>query len=143
MKQTSCFLVANFYIYFVITKLSGNCVQVQSEESVILFLVVWTVTEISRYSYYTFNLLHQVPYFIKWARWSVCVWGKSFPTSGSSRDPVSVHIFDENCKNCKEIEMSCKDPPHDTTKPASYSYPRNDPKKGLEPQCRCVVVIVG
>lgn len=43
--------------------------KIQNEESVILFLVVWTVTEITRYSYYTFNLLHHLPYFIKWARW--------------------------------------------------------------------------
>ncbi|TKS87640.1 Very-long-chain (3R)-3-hydroxyacyl-CoA dehydratase 1 [Collichthys lucidus] len=45
----------------------------QSEESVILFLVVWTVTEITRYSYYTFNLLHHLPYFIKWARYNLFI----------------------------------------------------------------------
>uniref|UniRef100_A0A8C0IFP6 Very-long-chain (3R)-3-hydroxyacyl-CoA dehydratase n=3 Tax=Strigidae TaxID=30459 RepID=A0A8C0IFP6_BUBBB len=39
-------------------------------ESVILFLVVWTVTEITRYSFYTFNLLNHLPYFIKWARYN-------------------------------------------------------------------------
>lgn len=43
--------------------------KIQNEESVILFLVVWTFTEITRYSYYTFSLLHHLPYFIKWARW--------------------------------------------------------------------------
>lgn len=43
--------------------------KIQNEESVILFLVVWTMTEITRYSYYTFNLLRHLPYFIKWARW--------------------------------------------------------------------------
>uniref|UniRef100_A0A674HXB5 Very-long-chain (3R)-3-hydroxyacyl-CoA dehydratase n=1 Tax=Terrapene triunguis TaxID=2587831 RepID=A0A674HXB5_9SAUR len=43
---------------------------IQNEESVILFLVVWTVTEITRYSFYTFNLLNHLPYFIKWARYN-------------------------------------------------------------------------
>lgn len=45
-------------------------IKIQNEESVILFLVVWTLTEITRYSYYTFKLLHHLPFFIKWARWS-------------------------------------------------------------------------
>uniref|UniRef100_W5MYH9 Very-long-chain (3R)-3-hydroxyacyl-CoA dehydratase n=1 Tax=Lepisosteus oculatus TaxID=7918 RepID=W5MYH9_LEPOC len=44
--------------------------QIQNEESVVLFLVVWTVTEITRYSFYTFNLLNHLPYFIKWARYN-------------------------------------------------------------------------
>lgn len=43
--------------------------QIQDEESVVLFLVAWTVTEITRYSFYTFSLLDHLPYFIKWARW--------------------------------------------------------------------------
>lgn len=47
-------------------------IKIQNEESVILFLVVWTLTEITRYSYYTFKLLHHLPFFIKWARWSNC-----------------------------------------------------------------------
>ncbi|TNN65849.1 Very-long-chain (3R)-3-hydroxyacyl-CoA dehydratase 1 [Liparis tanakae] len=48
-------------------------VEIQNEESVILFLVVWTMTEITRYSYYTFNLLHHLPYFIKWARYNLFI----------------------------------------------------------------------
>ncbi|XP_076014209.1 very-long-chain (3R)-3-hydroxyacyl-CoA dehydratase 1 isoform X3 [Genypterus blacodes] len=52
-----------FMVWFV----TNSIRQIQNEESVILFLVVWTVTEITRYSYYTFNLLHHLPYFIKWA----------------------------------------------------------------------------
>ncbi|XP_025048448.1 very-long-chain (3R)-3-hydroxyacyl-CoA dehydratase 1 isoform X2 [Alligator sinensis] len=44
--------------------------KIQNEESVILFLVVWTVTEITRYSFYTFSLLNHLPYFIKWARYN-------------------------------------------------------------------------
>lgn len=44
--------------------------KIQNEESVILFLLVWTLTEITRYSYYTFKLLRHLPFFIKWARWS-------------------------------------------------------------------------
>lgn len=43
--------------------------QIQNEESVVLFLVSWTVTEITRYSFYTFSLLDHLPHFIKWARW--------------------------------------------------------------------------
>ncbi|KAG7268618.1 hypothetical protein CRUP_020051 [Coryphaenoides rupestris] len=58
---------------FMVWFITNSIRQVQSEESVILFLVVWTVTEITRYSYYTFNLLHHLPYFIKWARVGVRV----------------------------------------------------------------------
>lgn len=42
--------------------------QVQSEDSVLLFVVAWTITEIIRYSFYTFSLLNHLPYLIKWAR---------------------------------------------------------------------------
>uniref|UniRef100_A0A8C1H623 Very-long-chain (3R)-3-hydroxyacyl-CoA dehydratase n=1 Tax=Cyprinus carpio carpio TaxID=630221 RepID=A0A8C1H623_CYPCA len=41
--------------------------EVQSEDSVLLFVVAWTVTEIIRYSFYTFSLLNHLPYLIKWA----------------------------------------------------------------------------
>ncbi|MEQ2230890.1 Very-long-chain (3R)-3-hydroxyacyl-CoA dehydratase 1, partial [Ilyodon furcidens] len=54
---------------YMVWFITSSIRQIQNEESVILFLVVWTVTEITRYSYYTFNLLHHLPYFIKWARW--------------------------------------------------------------------------
>ncbi|XP_073437974.1 very-long-chain (3R)-3-hydroxyacyl-CoA dehydratase 1 isoform X2 [Dendrobates tinctorius] len=53
---------------FMVWLITNSIKQIQNEESVLLFLVVWTVTEITRYSYYTFNLLHHLPYFIKWAR---------------------------------------------------------------------------
>ncbi|XP_059828146.1 very-long-chain (3R)-3-hydroxyacyl-CoA dehydratase 1 [Hemitrygon akajei] len=46
---------------------------IQNEESVVLFLVTWAVTEITRYSYYTFNLLNHLPYFIKWARYNLFI----------------------------------------------------------------------
>lgn len=42
--------------------------QVQTEDSVLLFVVAWTITEIIRYSFYTFSLLNHLPYLIKWAR---------------------------------------------------------------------------
>lgn len=42
--------------------------QVQSEDSVLLFVIAWTITEIIRYSFYTFSLLNHLPYLIKWAR---------------------------------------------------------------------------
>ncbi|XP_048403656.1 very-long-chain (3R)-3-hydroxyacyl-CoA dehydratase 1 isoform X2 [Stegostoma tigrinum] len=54
-----------FMVWFVIHSIRP----IQNEESVVLFLVTWTVTEITRYSFYTFNLLNHLPYFIKWARW--------------------------------------------------------------------------
>ncbi|KAF4108860.1 very-long-chain (3R)-3-hydroxyacyl-CoA dehydratase 2 [Onychostoma macrolepis] len=44
--------------------------EVQSEDSVLLFVVAWTVTEIIRYSFYTFSLLNHLPYLIKWARYT-------------------------------------------------------------------------
>lgn len=54
-------------LLFILSSLT--CWKIQNEESVVLFLVVWTVTEITRYSFYTFKLLNHLPYFIKWARW--------------------------------------------------------------------------
>ncbi|CAB1418661.1 unnamed protein product [Pleuronectes platessa] len=58
---------------FMVWFITNSIRQIQNEESVILFLVVWTVTEITRYSYYTFNLLHHLPYFIKWARYNLFI----------------------------------------------------------------------
>ncbi|XP_028825218.1 very-long-chain (3R)-3-hydroxyacyl-CoA dehydratase 1 [Denticeps clupeoides] len=58
-----------FMVWFV----TNSIKQVQNEESVILFLVVWTLTEITRYSFYTFNLLNHLPYFIKWARYNMFI----------------------------------------------------------------------
>ncbi|XP_044280821.1 very-long-chain (3R)-3-hydroxyacyl-CoA dehydratase 1 isoform X2 [Varanus komodoensis] len=56
---------------FMVWFITHSIKQIQNEESVILFLVVWTVTEITRYSFYTFNMLNHLPYFIKWARWRI------------------------------------------------------------------------
>ncbi|XP_077347029.1 very-long-chain (3R)-3-hydroxyacyl-CoA dehydratase 1 isoform X1 [Lithobates pipiens] len=58
---------------FMVWFITNSIKQIQNEESVLLFLVVWTVTEITRYSYYTFNLLKHVPYFIKWARYNLFI----------------------------------------------------------------------
>ncbi|XP_064018357.1 very-long-chain (3R)-3-hydroxyacyl-CoA dehydratase 1 isoform X1 [Pogoniulus pusillus] len=55
---------------FMVWFIAHSIKQIQNEESVVLFLVVWTVTEITRYSFYTFNLLNHLPYFIKWARYN-------------------------------------------------------------------------
>ncbi|RXN31366.1 very-long-chain (3R)-3-hydroxyacyl- dehydratase 2 [Labeo rohita] len=49
---------------------TGALLEVQSEDSVLLFVVAWTVTEIIRYSFYTFSLLNHLPYLIKWARYT-------------------------------------------------------------------------
>ncbi|XP_048856982.1 very-long-chain (3R)-3-hydroxyacyl-CoA dehydratase 1 isoform X2 [Brienomyrus brachyistius] len=56
-----------FMVWFITNSIKQN------EESVILFLVVWTVTEITRYSFYTFSLLNHLPYFIKWARYNMFI----------------------------------------------------------------------
>ncbi|XP_053323214.1 very-long-chain (3R)-3-hydroxyacyl-CoA dehydratase 1 [Spea bombifrons] len=58
---------------FMVWLITNSIRQIQSEHSVVLFLVVWTVTEITRYSYYTFNLLNHLPYFIKWARYNLFI----------------------------------------------------------------------
>ncbi|KAL6490389.1 hypothetical protein MHYP_G00007340 [Metynnis hypsauchen] len=58
---------------FMVWFITNSIRQVQNQESVILFLVVWTVTEITRYSFYTFNLLNHLPYFIKWARYNLFI----------------------------------------------------------------------
>ncbi|GAB1300231.1 Very-long-chain (3R)-3-hydroxyacyl-CoA dehydratase 2 [Apodemus speciosus] len=46
---------------------------VQSEDSVLLFVIAWTITEIIRYSFYTFSLLNHLPYIIKWARYTLFI----------------------------------------------------------------------
>ncbi|XP_020822547.1 very-long-chain (3R)-3-hydroxyacyl-CoA dehydratase 1 isoform X1 [Phascolarctos cinereus] len=53
---------------FMVWLITHSIKPIQNEDSVVLFLVAWTVTEITRYSFYTFNLLNHLPYFIKWAR---------------------------------------------------------------------------
>ncbi|XP_044771175.1 very-long-chain (3R)-3-hydroxyacyl-CoA dehydratase 1 [Neomonachus schauinslandi] len=55
---------------FMVWLITHSIKPIQNEESVVLFLVVWTVTEITRYSFYTFSLLDHLPYFIKWARYN-------------------------------------------------------------------------
>ncbi|XP_038603194.1 very-long-chain (3R)-3-hydroxyacyl-CoA dehydratase 2 [Tachyglossus aculeatus] len=47
--------------------------EVQSEGSVLLFVVAWTITEIIRYSFYTFSLLDHLPYLIKWTRYTLFI----------------------------------------------------------------------
>ncbi|KAH0501543.1 Very-long-chain (3R)-3-hydroxyacyl-CoA dehydratase 1 [Microtus ochrogaster] len=54
---------------FMVWLVTHSVKPIQNEESVVLFLVSWTVTEITRYSFYTFRLLDHLPHFIKWARW--------------------------------------------------------------------------
>ncbi|KAH0504436.1 Very-long-chain (3R)-3-hydroxyacyl-CoA dehydratase 2 [Microtus ochrogaster] len=49
---------------------TGALLEVQSEDSVLLFVIAWTITEIIRYSFYTFSLLNHLPYIIKWARYT-------------------------------------------------------------------------
>ncbi|XP_075068015.1 very-long-chain (3R)-3-hydroxyacyl-CoA dehydratase 1 [Mixophyes fleayi] len=58
---------------FMVWFITNSIKQIQNEESVLLFLIVWTITEITRYSYYTFKLLNHLPYFIKWARYNLFI----------------------------------------------------------------------
>ncbi|KAK7092168.1 very-long-chain (3R)-3-hydroxyacyl-CoA dehydratase 2-like [Littorina saxatilis] len=44
--------------------------EVQTTGYILCFLVAWTITEIIRYSFYFFSLLGQVPYFLKWCRYT-------------------------------------------------------------------------
>ncbi|XP_007526299.1 very-long-chain (3R)-3-hydroxyacyl-CoA dehydratase 1 [Erinaceus europaeus] len=55
---------------FMVWLVTHSIKPIQNEESVVLFLISWTVTEITRYSFYTFSLLDHLPYFIKWARYN-------------------------------------------------------------------------
>ncbi|XP_008832119.1 very-long-chain (3R)-3-hydroxyacyl-CoA dehydratase 1 isoform X1 [Nannospalax galili] len=55
---------------FMVWLITHSIKPIQNEESVVLFLVSWTVTEITRYSFYTFSLLDHLPYFVKWARYN-------------------------------------------------------------------------
>uniref|UniRef100_A0A3B3SGJ7 Very-long-chain (3R)-3-hydroxyacyl-CoA dehydratase n=1 Tax=Paramormyrops kingsleyae TaxID=1676925 RepID=A0A3B3SGJ7_9TELE len=64
---------ASFLRIFMVWFVANSIKQIQNEESVVLFLVVWTVTEITRYSFYTFSLLNHLPYFIKWARYNMFI----------------------------------------------------------------------
>ncbi|XP_064427243.1 very-long-chain (3R)-3-hydroxyacyl-CoA dehydratase 2 isoform X1 [Mirounga angustirostris] len=62
---------------FLVTS-NSNCLfwiqeNVQSEDSVLLFVIAWTITEIIRYSFYTFSLLNHLPYLIKWARYTLFI----------------------------------------------------------------------
>uniref|UniRef100_A0A8C4WPF7 Very-long-chain (3R)-3-hydroxyacyl-CoA dehydratase n=1 Tax=Eptatretus burgeri TaxID=7764 RepID=A0A8C4WPF7_EPTBU len=55
---------------FLVWAVASSVPDIQNEYSVLLFLTAWTITEIVRYSFYTFSLLNFLPYFIKWARYS-------------------------------------------------------------------------
>uniref|UniRef100_A0A8C5PWA9 Very-long-chain (3R)-3-hydroxyacyl-CoA dehydratase n=1 Tax=Leptobrachium leishanense TaxID=445787 RepID=A0A8C5PWA9_9ANUR len=59
--------------------------EVQDSDSVLLFVVAWTVTEIIRYLFYTFSLLNHLPYVIKWASLSAALLPHDSPEEESSR----------------------------------------------------------
>ncbi|XP_062823483.1 very-long-chain (3R)-3-hydroxyacyl-CoA dehydratase 2 isoform X2 [Anolis carolinensis] len=67
--------------------------EVQTEDSVLLFVVAWTVTEIIRYSFYTFSLLNHLPYLIKWAR------SLSLSLRGRQGKPPSEEILPKKTHN--------------------------------------------
>uniref|UniRef100_A0ACB8G1L4 Very-long-chain (3R)-3-hydroxyacyl-CoA dehydratase 2 n=1 Tax=Sphaerodactylus townsendi TaxID=933632 RepID=A0ACB8G1L4_9SAUR len=58
---------------FLTWAITHSVKEVQSEDSVLLFVAAWTVTEIIRYSFYTFSLLNHLPYLIKWARYTLFI----------------------------------------------------------------------
>ncbi|MEQ2174381.1 Very-long-chain (3R)-3-hydroxyacyl-CoA dehydratase 2, partial [Goodea atripinnis] len=71
-----CLMLLTFFLSYPLSRLC-KCLSeehiifvVQSEDSVLLFVTAWTVTEIIRYSFYTFSLLNHLPYLIKWARYT-------------------------------------------------------------------------
>ncbi|KAM6461604.1 very-long-chain (3R)-3-hydroxyacyl-CoA dehydratase 2 isoform 1-T1 [Liasis olivaceus] len=58
---------------FLTWAITHSVKEVQSEDSILLFVVAWTITEIIRYSFYTFSLLNHLPYLIKWARYTLFI----------------------------------------------------------------------
>ncbi|RXN15472.1 very-long-chain (3R)-3-hydroxyacyl- dehydratase 1 [Labeo rohita] len=74
-KRTKGAIATAWLTFYNIAMTAGldTVLLIQNEESVILFVVVWTITEITRYSFYTFNLLNHLPYFIKWARYNLFI----------------------------------------------------------------------
>ncbi|CAO2580608.1 Very-long-chain (3R)-3-hydroxyacyl-CoA dehydratase 2 [Lemmus lemmus] len=58
---------------FLIWAVTHSVKVVQSEDSVLLFVIAWTSTEIICYSFYTFSLLNHMPYIIKWARYTLFI----------------------------------------------------------------------
>uniref|UniRef100_A0A2K5E8L3 Very-long-chain (3R)-3-hydroxyacyl-CoA dehydratase n=1 Tax=Aotus nancymaae TaxID=37293 RepID=A0A2K5E8L3_AOTNA len=58
---------------FLIWAVTHSVKEVQTEDSVLLFVIAWTITEIIRYSFYTFSLLNHLPYLIKWARYTLFI----------------------------------------------------------------------
>ncbi|XP_048477355.1 very-long-chain (3R)-3-hydroxyacyl-CoA dehydratase 2 [Rhincodon typus] len=67
----SSFVLTGFQVMsrvFLTWAVTHSVKQVQSEDSVLLFVTAWTLAEIVRYSFYTFSLLNHLPYVIKWAR---------------------------------------------------------------------------
>ncbi|XP_023376145.1 very-long-chain (3R)-3-hydroxyacyl-CoA dehydratase 2 isoform X1 [Pteropus vampyrus] len=58
---------------FLIWAVTHSVKEVQSEDCVLLFVIAWTITEIIRYSFYTFSLLNHLPYLIKWARYTLFI----------------------------------------------------------------------
>ncbi|KAB0374210.1 hypothetical protein FD755_014466 [Muntiacus reevesi] len=92
-KETTCkvcFEIIFWYRWVLINRYVNDCLfhcklthricfslwtpaHVQSEDSVLLFVIAWTITEIIRYSFYTFSLLNHLPYLIKWARYTLFI----------------------------------------------------------------------
>ncbi|KAM4668410.1 very-long-chain (3R)-3-hydroxyacyl-CoA dehydratase 2 isoform 1-T1 [Amazona ochrocephala] len=70
-----CSLLLLSWKIFPLSFIHFSCIQaqVQTEDSVLLFVVAWTITEIIRYSFYTFSLLNHLPYLIKWARYTLFI----------------------------------------------------------------------
>ncbi|XP_043930849.1 very-long-chain (3R)-3-hydroxyacyl-CoA dehydratase 2 [Protopterus annectens] len=58
---------------FLTWAVTDSVKEVQGEDSVLLFVIAWTITEIIRYSFYTFSLLNHLPYLIKWARYTLFI----------------------------------------------------------------------
>ncbi|KAJ6665437.1 hypothetical protein lerEdw1_003277 [Lerista edwardsae] len=66
-------VMSRVFLTWAVTHSVKEVQKVQSEDSVLLFVVAWTITEIIRYSFYTFSLLNHLPYLIKWARYTLFI----------------------------------------------------------------------
>ncbi|CAM9684996.1 very-long-chain (3R)-3-hydroxyacyl-CoA dehydratase 1-like [Lampetra fluviatilis] len=58
---------------FLVWAVTDSVKPVQNEYSVLIYLSAWTLTEIVRYSFYTFSLLKYLPRAIKWARYTLFI----------------------------------------------------------------------
>ncbi|XP_032813016.1 very-long-chain (3R)-3-hydroxyacyl-CoA dehydratase 1-like isoform X1 [Petromyzon marinus] len=77
---------------FLVWAVTDSVKPVQNEYSVLIYLSAWTLTEIVRYSFYTFSLLKYLPRAIKWASLPTALLPHDVPTQESSWRAESQRI---------------------------------------------------